>query len=341
MKTKILSLLALILFSGISQATSYTLNSNTSWSAYNWSTVSNGDIIVVNSGVTLTIDVTNATSLQSKDVIIEVYGTLDFNGTNPTDRNLFLSANSAIMLYGTGSLTASGAGSCSQFKKRIFLNGGISTNDVDAIATCTGETSAGANTTNSFSEINAAGGINGAGPLPVSWVDYSVQLELNQNVVVEWSTATEINNNYFEVEYSVDGQNWSAIAKIESQAANGNSAELLNYSIKHSTLGLSGNLYYRIKQVDFNGEFDYTDIMSVSLNEKPVITIQTLGSGKVNVISDLQGSLKTISLLSLNGEIIETVTTDSDYSFTAPKSGVYIITLSSGNQHHSIKQYIQ
>ena len=70
------------------------------------------------------------------------------------------------------------------------------------------------------------------------------------------------------------------------------------------------------------------------------MTVQTLGSGRVNVVVE-QGSPKTLQLLSMDGQLIESVKTDQNHTFSAPKSGVYIITLSTDNQTQSIKHYIQ
>ncbi len=91
----------------------------------------------------------------------------------------------------------------------------------------------------------------------------------DQMVELSWQTASEINNNYFTIERSSDGIIFNAIATIK---ANGNSSAVIDYSwIDDSPL--SGTSYYRLKQTDFDGRFEYLGIRSLSCDKISPITI--------------------------------------------------------------------
>ncbi len=84
-------------------------------------------------------------------------------------------------------------------------------------------------------------------PLPVELNDFSADC-FNEGVLVKWQTELEINCDYFELQKSLDGKNWSSIAAINGA---GNSITAKEYSfLDEATLEMN---YYRLKQVDYNG----------------------------------------------------------------------------------------
>ena len=92
--------------------------------------------------------------------------------------------------------------------------------------------------------------------LPIELLEFEAECE-NENVILRWSTGSEINNDYFDVEKSVDGISFSSIGIINGS---GNSNNIINYSYNDYELE-SGMSYYRLKQVDFNGQFGYSGIV--------------------------------------------------------------------------------
>jgi hypothetical protein len=112
--------------------------------------------------------------------------------------------------------------------------------------------------------------------LPVEFAKFDVTKEQlageagSNSAKIDWSTATEINNNYFSIEKSTDSKNWGAIGKQNSKAQNGNSTTELNYVFYDSNLE-SGTNYYRIKQIDKNGKYAYSTIKSI--NNTAVVTM--------------------------------------------------------------------
>ena len=79
------------------------------------------------------------------------------------------------------------------------------------------------------------------------------------NVDITWATASEINNAYFDVERSADAESFTSIAKV---AGAGNSEITINYKIIDNN-PLAGVSYYRLKQVDVDSNFTYSDVVSV------------------------------------------------------------------------------
>ncbi|HNS42850.1 MAG TPA: T9SS type A sorting domain-containing protein, partial [Taishania sp.] len=99
--------------------------------------------------------------------------------------------------------------------------------------------------------------------LGVELLDFKATLK-NTDVLLNWSTASELNNDYFELQYTHDGVNWEVVDKVKGK---GTTHTLNNYSYVHyRPFGQSNTLYYRLKQVDFDGAFDYSPIRSVALN---------------------------------------------------------------------------
>jgi hypothetical protein len=70
-------------------------------------------------------------------------------------------------------------------------------------------------------------------------------------VLLSWETATEINNDYFDVEWSMDGISFEKIGQVQGA---GTTAEIQLHEFLHKK-PVNGNNYYRLKQVDFDEKF--------------------------------------------------------------------------------------
>lgn len=101
--------------------------------------------------------------------------------------------------------------------------------------------------------------------LPLTWLDFEV-VKLENDVFLDWSTVYEINNDFFTIERSFDGVTFSEIGNVSGQNGTG----VNNYSFIDSwELGFN-SAYYRIKQTDYDGQFDYSEIRIVSGNQEDV-----------------------------------------------------------------------
>lgn len=107
-------------------------------------------------------------------------------------------------------------------------------------------------------------------PLPVQLLNFNA-IPLTSSVKVIWSTTSELNNDFFVVEKSIDGKLWNEIGRVEG-ADNSNSVSKYMLVDNAPVIGLQ---YYRLKQVDQNGEFTYSHIASARFTEElvDVVTI--------------------------------------------------------------------
>lgn len=107
---------------------------------------------------------------------------------------------------------------------------------------------------------------------------------------IKWSTSAEINNDYFTIEKSVDALNWEIVAHIQGA---GNSNQLINYSyIDESYESNNQTFYYRLKQTDFDGNFEYFNVLPIKCEgatspiifPNPVTSTITISGKEINKI---------------------------------------------------------
>jgi hypothetical protein len=113
---------------------------------------------------------------------------------------------------------------------------------------------------NSFSEFLPSS--SGSSPLPITLVKFEAQRLDNQRVILNWQTASEVNNKGFEVEQSDNGVDFLKIAFIDGRV---NSNTIQSYS--HTTIQPLST-YYRLKQVDWGDKFSYSPTRFVSAGER-------------------------------------------------------------------------
>ncbi|MFZ1289323.1 MAG: T9SS type A sorting domain-containing protein [Melioribacteraceae bacterium] len=104
-------------------------------------------------------------------------------------------------------------------------------------------------------------------PLPVELTSFSANVEEN-NVLLNWETATEVNNYGFEIErqnseVSRKNSAWERISFVEG---NGNSNSPIYYFYKDNSITNSGKYLYRLKQIDIDGKFEYSDVIETIIS---------------------------------------------------------------------------
>lgn len=125
-----------------------------------------------------------------------------------------------------------------------------------------------------------------AAPLPVELTAFSVSCETTQ-ATVNWSTATETNNQYFEVERSADGVHFTGIGQVSSLAPNGNSNAPLHYSFNDLN-PLNATTYYKLRQVDYNGDNHFSTIVTLTPCNGTSTFLDVYGIGSdVDVVANL------------------------------------------------------
>jgi hypothetical protein len=145
--------------------------------------------------------------------------------------------------------------------------------------------------------------------LPVKWLDFGAKSHQNQ-IELNWKTAQETNNVGFEIERSVNNLNYKKIGFVNGM---GNTLRTIKYTFLDELENfekqdaLAENLYYRLKQIDFDGNFNYSKTITIkapsisSCNSYP-----NPFSDKINVqvYSNVSNQLCEIQILNLMGQVL-------------------------------------
>ncbi|MFM1745831.1 MAG: hypothetical protein RLZZ630_1768 [Bacteroidota bacterium] len=158
-----------------------------------------------------------------------------------------------------------------------------------------------------FTLANAVGFSN---PLPVELLSFTAKIQ-KEVVVLDWATASEMNSDFFEVQRSTDGLNYTELGRV---TAAGNSNVLVRYSFNDNQ-PVRGVNYYRLRQVDIDGTETFSPIRSVNyIPGKVTVFPNPVADRVVNVNMPESEEVVTISLLRADGS---TVTEPVQTSFLA------------------------
>jgi hypothetical protein len=139
--------------------------------------------------------------------------------------------------------------------------------------------------------------------VPVEFLYFNAKMK-DKIVELTWQTSTETNNDYFTIERSIDGVNWISIDTVKGV---GSSNVISNYTYTDEAplLGLS---YYRLKQVDFNQDFSYSNIAVVNFEGIKIVDLfPNPSDGSFNLV--IKSSLETTINISVYNAIGQIVTT--------------------------------
>ncbi len=115
--------------------------------------------------------------------------------------------------------------------------------------------------TNSSSTVSILGNLCTIVPLPVELLSFTAE-QRGKEMLLHWKTASENNNDFFSVERSFNGTSFGKIGETRG-AGNSNAALDYTYTDEQPVNGIN---YYRLKQVDFDGEFTYSKIIAIRAN---------------------------------------------------------------------------
>lgn len=159
--------------------------------------------------------------------------------------------------------------------------------------------------------------------LPVKWLSYAVTQESSGNTIT-WATTSETNNSHFEVERSNDAQAWDWIATVASKG-NGNLVQKYAYTDEDLP---AGECFYRIKQVDFDGKYDYSKVL-VATNRLDVESFYYNPADKTIHLNNAS-RVAPATLYTLKGVPILTSEDGSTLQTSELENGIYILKLPSG-----------
>lgn len=166
-------------------------------------------------------------------------------------------------------------------------------------------------------------------PLPVELLSFKATLTSENTVELDWITKSESNNDYFTLQHSGDGVKWQTLSKIDGA---GNSSSPIYYVHEHQA-PLLGINYYRLKQTDFNGDYSYSSIQSVSLTslESGFIVYPNPSNGTISVQAD-QNLLDELIVYNVLGEVVKPIVAHDGnqpntltVDFTHLEKGIYFL----------------
>ena len=146
--------------------------------------------------------------------------------------------------------------------------------------------------------------------LPVQLVKFEATKIEPSVVKLDWATASETNNEYIAIEKSSDIESWKEVCRVPSSAPGGNSQSLRDYSCYDNSADEDGQniVYYRPKQVDLNGTFEYHGTIRVRLQDAAYATeIQSVypnpATDRLNIkYNTAENGTLNIRLISLDGK---------------------------------------
>ncbi|MDC3337231.1 T9SS type A sorting domain-containing protein [Flavobacteriales bacterium] len=203
---------------------------------------------------------------------------------------------------------------------------------------------------NTFFDNLVIASVTGA-PLPVELVAFSAEEHGDNQVELQWTTAAEKNNDYFEVLKSTNSQNYEPIGQVPGA---GNSAILSEYTFTDYNATV-GTLYYKLRQTDYDGNSEVFGPTAVTIEDNVsdetcvLIAYPNPCPGNCRVkLSDCPIGSPKIQLMMTDAtghvvnEIYDTRNFDGSFDIKIDKSnnlkpGIYIITASIGENHFSEK----
>ncbi len=186
-----------------------------------------------------------------------------------------------------------------------------------------------------FSEMK----VNLSSVLPIELSMFNVKCSQEEGGVnLDWRTATEINNDYFTVERSIDAFNWEGIAHIAAKGMDGKGSI---YQFLDNKVG--GTLYYRLVNTDIDGQSQYSNVKVVQCTDEEISGI-TASNPFTHLLQFTykSESTTTYSLTSSSGQIMYIGNSSStepniEINTTGWSSGIYFLKINSETNSYSIK----
>ena len=138
---------------------------------------------------------------------------------------------------------------------------------------------------------------NTTNTLPVELISFNLSPKDN-SINLQWQTASELNNNGFEIQRSEDAESWEKIGFVKG---NGNSNTIQNYTFNDNSPKVFN--YYRLKQIDFDGAFKYSDIKFLKLGQ--TLTINISPNPVANILNIDVDNAQQIDIYDVAGKLVK------------------------------------
>ncbi|NCU05024.1 MAG: T9SS type A sorting domain-containing protein [Chitinophagaceae bacterium] len=173
--------------------------------------------------------------------------------------------------------------------------------------------------------------VSGLVSLPVELVDFSARKNNNNDVDLKWKTSLENNNKGFDVQRSSDAASWNTIGFVNGK---GNSTIENNYLFTDKTAP-AGKNYYRLLQIDYDGNKKYSSIAYVDLPQKAYYAITNNPGKGIYQIRIASAEKVELSVLDLSGRRLLNKTVGigmQEINISAYPAGTYLLQLRRGDE---------
>ena len=170
--------------------------------------------------------------------------------------------------------------------------------------------------------------------LPIE-LSYFTISQNGEDILFEWETATETNNDYFTIEQSIDGISFHEVARI-SGAGTTSLSNSYDYSLPATFNGL---MYFRLKQTDYNGDYSYSQVQSVFMDNSEYIQVYpTIASDYITI----EGEYDSVTFSDTQGKIHHpTRMQGNSYPITALPKGMNFAIISLKNGEIVTRQFFR
>lgn len=300
-------------------------------------TISQDDIITIPSGDTAWVWDLGL----NQDALVNVHGVLIIYNNLNVNNSAFLNVTGEIQIKNdvvfknSSTLDIDNTGNVDVLGDVDTKTG--STLEVDGTLAVGGDLTGNA-TVNGTGTVTVDGSVDGSiknnGPLPID-LTYFKAAYIENSVTIYWQTATEEKNDYFTLERSKDGINYTSIATIKGA---GYSYSNLNYSYTDDS-PLQGISYYRLMQTDYDGAFEIFDPVSVAyINDDEFKIGPNPAQNYINVSIVGEMGESTISIYNAAGAVVKTIDLQSNYSridINDLDAGAYLLIVNAGETNIS------
>jgi len=139
--------------------------------------------------------------------------------------------------------------------------------------------------------------------VPIELMDFNAR-QIDNSISLEWITLSEEENSHFEIQHADESGEFKAIAKIDGA---GTSTETVHYRFQHETPAYGTNHYYRLKQVNFNGVYTFSEILTIYMkgNIDQITVYPIPATDQVTVLVNAKKTATYNQMVTdLNGKIV-------------------------------------
>ncbi|MES2587494.1 MAG: T9SS type A sorting domain-containing protein [Bacteroidota bacterium] len=262
------------------------------------------------------------------------YFTVNQSGNINLDLNA--AADIDFALWGPYNNTAAAASACGSYPAPIdcsYSTAGLESIDATGasagkvyVLLITNYADVAQNISLAFDDASSSGDCNCNIVLPVELTSFTVN-KFGKSNYLNWQTASEKNNDYFLVQRSIDGDLWETIKLVKGHGTTDHQKDY-QYIDENPLVGLS---YYRLKQVDFNGDFIFSEIKSVTRSTFVDHYIYPQPAQKEFKISAEIGKINSIEIIDLVGKksSVDFKEENNEYvvNIEGLNSGIYIVNM--------------